>query len=619
MKYGIRICLLGVLSILVSQRGAVAQFDALKKLAQGATTSVKQIAHFQIKGLLAETPSNTPSLFGSEVPSSLKTLLERFKKARLDSDVVAVVVDLQAASLGFGQLQEIHQSLRKFSAVDKEVYIHADSLTTGTYTVATAASHISMVPTGTLQLIGLYGETPYIRGTLDKLGCIADFEHCGDYKTGPEIYMRTGPSEESKKMSKRLLDAMYGELVALIATGRDVSEDKVRALIDDGPYDAADALKAGLIDSVRHRQEFIEEIKKRHGSNVQIVTDYGKRDLFDIPDDNIFALFDFVMKMINPTPKVYTEPSVAIVYVEGMIQSGKAETSPFGRVSGAFSTTIRRALDRAAQDKSVKAVVLRIDSPGGSALASEIMLNAAKRVSARKPLIVSMGNVAASGGYYVTCSAETIFADSGTITGSIGVFGGKIVTTGAWDKLGVHWYAQQRGKMAGLLSSASQFNDEERAKIVEYMNAIYDVFKGHVTASRGKHLTKPIDEIAGGRVYTGAEARELGLVDRIGGLNDAIKFAAKRAGLGEYDIRVIPEPPSIFDMFGVSGSDEGYTQTGFRSKRSMANLPTIATILATLSAVDPIRARAMLEAIAGLDIVRSEGVLMMAPSIPVIR
>ena len=604
---------------LASAPSASAQLDMFRKFAKDKAAPTKQIAHFRLKGALVETPSGVPPLFGGDAPLSLKELLERFKEARHDNDVVAVVLDVQSAALGFAQLQEIHEELRKFAAVDKEVYIHADSLSTGTYALATGGSHISIVPTGDLRLVGLYGETPYLRGALDKLGCIPDFEHCGDFKTGAESITHSEPSDASKEMNKWLIDAIYEDLVQLLAESRDVSPRKVRSLIDNGPYSAEEALAAGLIDSVKHRQDFVADIKKLHGKDVDVVMDYGKTDPFDIPDDNMFAMFEFLMKMLNPTSKVYTEPSVAIVYVEGAIQTGAGETSPFGTQSGAFSTTIRKALDKAAADDTVKAVVLRVDSPGGSALASEIILNAARGVAAKKPIVVSMGNVAGSGGYYVTCASEMIFADSATITASIGVLGGKLITTGMWDKVGINWHAVQRGKMAGMLSSANEFSDAERGKFKSYMNNIYDIFKGHVVAARGSKLTKPIDEIAGGRVFTARQAIDLGLVDRIGGLGDAIKFAAKEVGLSEYEVRVIPEPPSIFDAFlGGKGSDE-FALVPSRGSASLVEVEPFGSMIPAIAKIDPLRAGAILRTLQRIELIRTESVIMMMPNELIIR
>ncbi len=573
----------------------------------------KVVAHFDLSGPMMETPQNVPPLFGAEPPASLKSLLARFEAAREDSNVKAIVLDVENAQLGFGQIQELRAAIKQFKAVDKPVFVHADMLMTGTYALATAASRVSVTPTGDVWLMGLSGESPYLKGMLDKMAVQADFVHCGDYKTAAETLTRTGPSPESEEMTNWLLDGLYDSLVNMIAESRDVTPDKVRKLIDDGPYSAEDAKKAGLIDAVEHRQDFVAELKSRYGNSVTIDTNYGEDNEMDMPSDP-FGMFSMIMDMLNPSKKGSSKPSVAVVYVEGAIMTGSAEPSPFGSTEGAYSTTIRKALDEAAADNTVKAVVMRVDSPGGSALASEIILDASRRVADKKPLIVSMGNVAGSGGYYVTCAAGTIFADETTITGSIGVVGGKLVTTGGWNKLGINWSAHSRGENAMMMSSAAPFSDSEREKLMTYMNDIYDVFKGHVVKARGQKLTKEIDKLAGGRVYTGKQALELGLVDKIGGLDDSVKFAANKAGLGEYDVRVIPEPPNIFQlMFGGAGEDDEYTRLDMKPALFGRGSPLLDAVLPLIHSLDPARADAVMATLKRLDILNREGVLLMTP------
>ena len=587
---------------------------------KSASEPSKQIAHFRI-GALVETPQEMPPLFGGEATESLKDLLARLKEARLDHSVKAVVLDLEGARLGFAQLVEIHSALRRFKAVDKDVYIHADALSTGTYALATAATHLALTPTGDLWLTGLYGESPYLRGLLDKMGVEPDFEHCGSHKTAAEIITRTGPSPESQEMTDWLLDSLYGSMVDLIADSRGMTAEKVRKLIDDGPYTAEDALAAGLIDSVAHRQDFVAVLKEKYGASTEIEVDYAKKSpLGDVPSDPWSAYTYFFEMLTGTSDKVFTEPSVAIIYVEGMIQTGQGESSPFGGpASGAYSTTIRKALDKAAGDDSVKAVVLRVDSPGGSALASEIIWDAARRVAMKKPLIASMGNVAASGGYYVSCGAETIFADPTTITASIGVVGGKLVTTAGWEKLGINWSANQRGARAGIMSSSSRFSDDERAKIVEYMYSVYDTFRQRVTDGRGSKLTKPLEEMAGGRVYTGAQALELGLVDKMGGLDDALKFAADRARLGEYEIRVIPRPLGIFDLLFHRQSDGDEYASAATGSTGLVDSPMVKGLLETLRHLEPRRAAAVRQALTFVDLIHREGVVTMMPAQLIIR
>jgi protease-4 len=243
-----------------------------------------------------------------------------------------------------------------------------------------------------------------------------------------------------------------------------------------------------------------------------------------------------------------------------------------------------------------------------------VILNAARRVKAQKPLIVSMGNVAGSGGYYVSCGADAIFADAATITASIGVVGGKLVTTGLWNKLGVNWVGHKRGANADLLSSTRAFDDAQRKVIQNYMQQFYDVFKGHVTQGRGNKLRKPIDELAGGRVYTGRQALDLGLVDQIGGLQQAVEYAAARVSLKDYEIRVIPEPKDFFTelMEGISGEGERPTDIRLSSAGSLlAGEPTLAPLLDLLRRTEPQRARALVQALQRSELLRRESVLLM--------
>lgn len=606
--------------VLLATGATYAQLNIFQKAREEAPVE-KQIAYFSVKGALTETPATMPPLFGGDPPQSLKGLLERFREARLDNNIAAIVVDFQYAGIGLAQIAEIHEALRKFSAVDKDVYVHADTLTTATFALSSGASHVSMVPTGLLWLTGFYGEQPYLRGMLDKIGCVPDWEQCGDFKTAAETITRTEPTPQSKEMTDWLLDGLYESVVTHIAEGRGISTQKVRKLIDGGPYSAEQALAAGLIDSVKHRQDFVSDLKAKYGDDVRFVQDYAEENPFEMPDDNFFAMFDFFMQILDPKPTVYTDPTVAIVYVEGAILTGSAEPSPFGGGAGARSTTIRKALDKAADDDSVKAVVLRVDSPGGSALASEIILDATARVAAKKPLVVSMGNVAASGGYYVACAADTIYASPSTITASIGVLGGKIVTTGMWDKLGINWDANSRGANAGMLSTASKFNDHERSKFREYLDATYDIFKAHVVHAREGKLTKDIDAMAGGRVFTGKQALELGLVDKMGGLDDAIKHAAADAGLSDYDIRVIPEAPSIFDFLRPQRDENTISLAAPQTSAtfSIFSHPLVKEALPMLAGVDPLRFRAVVQALQRIQLIHDEGVIMMTASDLIVR
>ncbi|HEX2971695.1 MAG TPA: signal peptide peptidase SppA, partial [Tepidisphaeraceae bacterium] len=390
----------------------------------------------------------------------------------------------------------------------------------------------------------------YVRGLLNKIGVTPDFYTSGEYKSAAEVFMREGPSPEADKMQNWLMDGIYETSVKEIAEGRGVEGNKVRGWIDAGLYTAEQAKEAGIIDAVEQRQDLQAILKGRFGDDVTFERRYGKAKRPELDFSSPFAIFKSWSDLWSKVQKAKGgKGAIAIVYVDGPIMVGSRKDAPplfISRV--ALSGEIRKALDDAAKDDSIKGVVLRVDSPGGSATASEVILDATKRVKARKPLVVSMGDVAASGGYYVATGADTIFADANTITASIGVVTGKLVTTGMWNKIGITFKTYKRGKNAGILSSSEPFSEAERARLQGLMNEIYQTFKGHVTKIRGNRLKKPIDEIAGGRVFTGQQALELGLVDKIGSMQDAIQYVAGEAKIADYDVRVVPEPKSLLEQ-----------------------------------------------------------------------
>ncbi len=577
------------------------------------------VAVIRLHGPLTETPMDEMlSLFGGAASTDLKSLVARLDKAREDKNVTAVVLTVEGFGAGFGQVEELRQALDALRTAGKEVYAHADSMSTAEFALVSGATRVSLVPTGNLWLMGLYGEAPYARGLLDKVGVKPDFLTCGDYKSAAEMFMRTGPSPQSDEMQNWLLDSIFATQVKLIAEGRKVAADKVKGWIDGGPYSATKAKEQGLIDAVEHRQELEALLREKFGQQVKFDNKYGKKSGPEIDFSSPLGVMKFYGELLGGPRKKTYQDSVAIVYVEGPIIEGSGDASPFALAGGvAASTPIRRALDKAAADDTIKAVVLRVNSPGGSATASEIILDATKRVKAKKPLVVSMGDVAGSGGYYVACAADTIFADRATITGSIGVVAGKLVTTGLWNNVGITWKGYKRGANSALLGSAEAFSDEERKHLQSWMDEIYGVFKGHVTAIRGTRLKKPLDELAGGRVYTGDQALGLGLVDKLGTLQDAIKFAATEAKVEKYETRVVPEPKSFVELLleGMNGNDE-YADRLIKSQRmasSAASLHDLA--MPYLRTLDPARAGAVSRLFVQLETLRREQIGVIMPEI----
>jgi len=591
----------------------VAQLGAAEKDESSKPKKTKraEIAVFTIKGALKEKPTPEDLPFGpAKGGESLLRLVQRIDEAAADDDVAAAVLLLKKPAIGTAQLDELRSAMKRFTDTGKPLYAHADSLTTGSLALLAGATRLSMVPTCDLFINGLYGEQLYLRGLLDKLGVKPDFLTCGTHKSAAETFMRTGPSPASQEMTKWLYDGIYDALIRLIAEGRGVEEQQARDWIDVGLYSAERAQELGIIDATETRHDFAAFIKQQHGDNLKFDKKYGKKRQSSLDLNNPFAAFQLWAQILSgPKTRRSTKDAVAIVYVEGPIMVGEPEASLFGAAQGAFSSPLRKALDKVADDDSIKAVVLRVNSPGGSAVASDIILNATKRVAAKKPFVVSMGNVAGSGGYYVACGTDTIFADEATITGSIGVVAGKLVTTDMWKRWGINFSPVERGKNAGILAGYEPFSDEEEAQFQAWMDEIYGVFTDHVTAARGDRLTKPLDDIAGGRVYTGKQALELGLVDRLGGLNAAIGFVAEEAKLetGDYEVRIVPRPKNfIEEMFADLAPQP-------KSDDKNLSLRLLDAVGPALQAADPERLLLLKQALRQLDILQSEGVMLTMP------
>ena len=582
------------------------------------------VAVFSLDRPITEAPLGEDLLFGSLGAEPLKDLVARLKKARDDESVRAVVLLVGDTYLGYGQVEEIRRVVDDLKSAGKEVHAHADSINTRQYVLLAGASKISLVPTGIVMITGVRGEQPYVRGLLDLIGVKPDFMTCGDYKSAAEMFMRTGPSKEADEMTNWLLDGIYDTSIRLIAEGRGVAPETARAWIDGGLYTAERAREAGIVDAVEFRQDFADRLKAKYGDDLVFDKRYGKdkRKTVDLSSP-LGALQLWAELLGGPATKKPAQPAVAIVYVEGPIVPGRPQPGLFGSSGIAYSTPIRQALDEAAADETVKGVVLRVDSPGGSATASEIILNATKRVKAQKPLAVSMGNVAGSGGYYVACGADTIFADAATITASIGVVGGKFATDAMWNKIGVTWKSYGRGASSGLLSARDVFSEAEREKMQNLMDDVYGAFKAHVVAIRGDRLQKDVDELAGGRVFTGQQALELGLVDKLGGLDDAVRFVAREAGIDDYEVRVLPKPKNIMeqllaDLGAAEDDDKGSLSMSLGSPGAARGASLFEAAAPYLERLEPSRAAAVQSALTQLSLFEREQVILAMPAVQLV-
>ncbi|MCA9080647.1 MAG: signal peptide peptidase SppA [Planctomycetaceae bacterium] len=584
---------------------ALAVGDDAKPAEKKEAPKPDTVAIIRLDKPISDKPGSDDPLFGTAAPEALRDLVQRFHKAADDPQVAAVVVLWGENGLGRGQGAELRQAFDVVKA-KKPVYAHADTLTTGGYSVLSAASRISVSPTGDVWITGIYGEQLYLRGLLDLLKVQPDFLTCGEFKSAAETFMRTGPSEQASEMYGWLYDDIFHNMKQDMATGRSVDAAKVDGWINQGLFSAEAAQKSGLIDAVETREDLTDTLKKAFGAAVKFDHGYGRKSGPDIDLNNPFAALQLWAQILGGSePRRSTRDAVAVVHIDGSISLGNPEVSPFGGSEGAYSEPLRKALDEVAADPRVRAVVLRVNSPGGSATASEIMAQAALRVKSKKPLIVSMGDVAASGGYYVSCEADRIFANPSTVTGSIGVVAGKLATGDMWKQVGIHFHPIQRGEKSGIFGMASPFSDAERDELQAWMDEVYGVFKQHVMNGREKHLSKPLEEMAGGRVFTGKQALELGLVDELGSLEDAIAYAAAQAKVEDYEIRTVPKARNILEQM--------FEDLSPQKQKDKPRLSLWSAVVPHLDGLDPFHMEMVRDAVRQLDLLREEQVLMTLP------
>ena len=526
--------------------------EAKKPAAKAGKTAVGKpiVVCLTLSGEYPEGPGS-PGVF-AELQPSLLTLVGRLGDAAADKNVLAVWLKIEDVALGHGKLHELRGAVARLRKAGKPVYAELTTASTGPYLLAAACDKIVMPPSGMLVVPGVRAEITFYKGLLDKLGLEFDCLKMGKYKGAAEPLTRNEMSKPLRESYEALVDDYYTDMLAMIAADRHLKDYQVKTFLDRGVFTAADAAKAGLIDEVLYADQLQEAIKNRlKVEKIEVVTNYKVKKI-----DADFSGFSGMMKLIEiltggkPAEAASKKPKIAVVYAVGPITEGKSETGAFGG-SAMGSTTIVAALRKAADDAKVSAIVLRIDSPGGSATASDLIWRETVRI--KKPVIASMGDVAGSGGYYIAMGAKKIFAAPGTLTGSIGVIGGKLVTRGLYDKLGMRTEVISRGANSGALSPNQPFTPDERKVWTEVLQDTYHQFVSK--AAEGRKMTyNKLEELAQGRVYTGRMAKTLGLVDEMGTLEDAVVAAKLSAGLkanAEVDLLVLPEPKSFFEqLFG---------------------------------------------------------------------
>ncbi len=564
------------------------------------------VAVYDLEGALSENGIASNSLLSMDLsperPLTFHDLALGFQQAAADPEVRAIVIDADGAMLGLPQIQELRRHLLDAREAGKDVWLYSDYYNNKSALLGSAANHFVLMPEAGVDFAGIHAQSMYFKGLLDKAGLEADVIHIGDFKSFGEEFYRTGPSEFAATQTEELIDGMFSEITGAVADGRGLDRATVVGMIDKGTFTAAEAKEAGLVDDLQYRTDFNTALREKYGE-AEFARDYALPDR-DGPDiDSIFDVFKLLMSSGDDGKS--KDDYVAVVVLEGGI-------------SDASIAPVRKAIVKLLKDEHAKALVLRVDSPGGSALSSDVLWEVTDEwKSGGRPFAVSMGGVAASGGYYVSAGADRIFAEPGTITGSIGVVGMKIVAGEALEKLGITTHSVQRGKHADAMSMTEGFDEEEEELIRQAMVEVYGTFKKRITDGRGDRLKGELEGMAGGRVYTGRRALELGLVDELGGLTDAIAWAAGEAGLEEPDSRLLPEPKSPFEgLFSQPEKNEDGELVRMSPAASTATEAVAGVIReAGLGALPESTRRAVVRALDRLEAIDGSRVQLLGPDL----
>jgi protease-4 len=462
----------------------------------------------------------------------IRDIVEALERAGDDERVVGLVADIGTPAIGIAHVQEIRDAIARFRAKKKFALAFSETFGefgpgTGTYYLATAFEEIWLQPSGDLGLTGLLADVPFLRGTLDKLGVQPRFDQRKEYKTALNSLTERKFTPAHRESMKQLIESLFGQIVAGIAKGRSLKEQEVRALVDRGPLSAKEALDARLVDKLAYADHLRAEAKKRGGGA------------------QILPLGKYFSRVRRPDDDDEKTPTIALVYGVGPVERGKSEFDPTSSDVSMGSDTVTAGFRAAIEDKNVKAILFRVDSPGGSYVASDTIWRETVRAKeAGKPVIVSMSNLAGSGGYFVAMHADKIVAHPGTLTGSIGVFGGKFVTEGLWSKIGLTFDEVHEGANAAIWSQRIDYSPAGWARVQGALDRIYADFTTKV--AEGRRLSKEqVLEIAKGRVWTGEDAKKHGLVDELGGYAVALQLAKRAAKIGDADkiqLHIYPKP-----------------------------------------------------------------------------
>ena len=548
-----------VVGILFSGLVLVILFFAAVRLAgsfatRPATMPDSAMLVLKLDGDLPEiAPAEIPiPFFEAQTPLAIHDVWEIFRRAASDSRIKGIVLEPRGLGVGFAKLQEIHDEIVQFKKSGKPIVTFLRSPSARDYYLASATDRIFLGPEDELDLKGMRVESVFLTTGLDKIGVKVDVVHAGKYKDAGDMFTRTDMTPETREVLNAVLDQYYGNLIEVVAEGRKKQRDAIRAIVDQGPFVASEALSNGLVDQLGYEDQAIENLKSRaKSSGIERVS--GKAYLK------------------APRSGGAAPNRIALVVGEGEITTGSGNESADDR--NFTSTSFVKLLRQVEDDSSIKGVILRIDSPGGDGTASDDILHEAKILGKKKPTVISMSDLAASGGYFVAVTGDPIVAYPNTLTGSIGVLMVRPNLHGLYDKLGIGKQQLTRGRFADLDSEYVPLSDDERRKLASQIDDFYKGFVGRVAEGRKRPFDQ-IEQLAQGRVWTGAQAKQNGLVDELGGIDRAIDLVKQKAHIGAGErVTLVPFPGkrSVFDV--LFDRSEESTDVELRVKKLLGNIP----------------------------------------------
>jgi protease-4 len=502
---------------------------AVYVLAHKGSVPGKTILEANLEQEMVEDIPDTPvaqTMLSDRV--TVRDVVDALDRGASDDRVTGLVARIGAAPMGMAQVQELREAVMRFRAHKKFAIAFSETFGefgpgNGAYYLATAFDQIYLQPSGDIGLTGLLLESPFIKGTLEKLGTKFHGDHRYQYKNALNTFTETKYTPPHKEAMTALMNSWFGQLKDGVCHARGIAPEQFQALVDKGPYLGKEAVDAKLVDGLAYRDQVYDQAKKKAGEG---------------------AKFLYLDKYLDRAGRPHDKgKKIALVFGNGGVQRGKSDFDPVGGSFTMGSDTVAGALRAAAEDKNVKAILFRVESPGGSYVASDAIWREVVRArKAGKPVIVSMGNLAGSGGYFVAMAADKIVAQPGTITASIGVLGGKILSSGFWSKVGVSWDEVHQGTNATMFTGTQDYSPAEWKRFEDWLDRVYVDFTSKVAEGRSLPIER-VKEIAKGRIWSGEDAKKLGLVDELGGYDTALRLAKKAANIPESDeVKIVVFP-----------------------------------------------------------------------------